>query len=290
MSKDWQITVYTTTTNIPPGWREERRNAQEQTLKLAKPVRGIVCADVDSGGLAIGKLWTFFKSLPKSNKVGDPDILTAFARAVRSARDACDQSEGSRTQLFMFLSYVAVVATKIHGPELEALEDAMQKALGKSNGEPMALDYLKSLRTGVLNLHRVINGLVAKGWLPAHATSTVVSRESAHTEADNHLRQTGAYLRYYQYGNLKGTHIDAIVDELLKNPRTDDKGGGRDYTICVAAELAKLDSQLRCVRGRIFKELSDTSSRDTTHKDLHYEFECATCRSSDRMDINVLLD
>lgn len=185
MSNELQITVYTK----PPDWEEERRQeAQNQTPQLAKPVYNFLGATADERGIGIGELRACFKSLPPSKKVGDSDILTPFACAVRSAMGSRDEPEGSkRIKLFMFLSYVAVVATRVRycaDLKLEALEDAMKTAVGTKNttGEEkvISLDYLKGLRTGVLYLHQVINGLVEEGWLPGRATFTVISRESAH--------------------------------------------------------------------------------------------------------------
>lgn len=168
-------------TTEPQDWRIERR-ARHPTNGLARPVASFIHAVVDTQGLAIGDLRAFFRTLPKSKKIGDPDILTAFAAEVRTVRDTRFLPERfQRIRLFMFLSYVAVVAARVrHGSELQPLEDAMKTALGtqNTNGEEryIPLDYLKSIRTGALNLHRIINRLVGEGWLPARATHTVISR------------------------------------------------------------------------------------------------------------------
>lgn len=171
----------------PPDFKEERRDKQERRSKQGGAVASFLDAPVDMGGTGIGELRTFFKSQHQSKKIGDPDILMPFAREVNNTLVTSSQSESfQRAQLFMFLSYVAVVETKL-GKLLgaKAVDDAMETAFRttgvKRKQKDLPLDYLKSVRTGVVLLNQVIDHLVAKDWQPEWASFAVISRESAHT-------------------------------------------------------------------------------------------------------------
>ncbi|KAL5113184.1 hypothetical protein ACEQ8H_008948 [Pleosporales sp. CAS-2024a] len=180
--------------------------------------------------------------------------ITRFALAVESSLHA-GHPKGEwqqRIELFMFLSYVAVLEIKAKRSRddnsIATLEKAMKTALHTfdTNGaeKDMPLDYLKQIRSGVLLLHRVIDSLVANSWPPARATFAVTSR---------------AFSRSWRYSQMKAKLIEPMVAGLLRSHAVDDADGCGPI-ICIASELAWLDPLL-----------------DATHKDLGYKFECPTC-------------
>lgn len=129
------------------------KEKQKKTLKRSIVERGMSLekdADAIEGIYeSVADLDTAIGGYDKT--IGSLD--TAMGRLDKAMMDALTENQGTETQ--------------------ERPPDCLKRRLK---------DYPKSLRTGALNLHRVIGCLVEKRWTPAQATLAVISRMCLHPQ------------------------------------------------------------------------------------------------------------